>query len=478
MKNDLPSKIKQIELNYSVETIEYKGVKIWPFIRHAIFSSYSFSGESIVRNHKPRNGVMVKIGQIFQVLKTTSLSILLKKNAAVLFTDDAGSELRNIDGKLVDIFALPVSNFEKNIIPIVIKTRSASITAFPQYINSLFFSILMKLCSYIKRLDGKLITNRHVLDKIILDLQIEFDINKYILTIYSFIIVFRLYFKLIRPTRIFLVCYYDMEKMAASYVAKKMNIPVIELQHGVIHNAHIAYVTNVSIDPNPYPDYLFCFGEGFKKWVSPYICIPEHVFIIGNYYIDFIKKNKNKNKNFFLKKYSNIEPRIIITVASQVIFDVEILKFIEKIVEFCKDVYFIYIPRIKTPLFIEYSHENISIETDLDVYQCMQNSHITSTVHSTCAIESLVLGTPVILLNIQNLAKMVFLNFFSQSDAVFYADTPEEYISCLSEALIRNRSKISSDAINYYANNPKECSQKALAMIENDIKPPSPKHGT
>jgi hypothetical protein len=49
MKDDIQFKIKQIESEYPVSTIECDGIKIWPFIRWTIFVSY-LREESLVKN--------------------------------------------------------------------------------------------------------------------------------------------------------------------------------------------------------------------------------------------------------------------------------------------------------------------------------------------------------------------------------------------------------------------------------------------
>jgi hypothetical protein len=473
MKDDTKLRIKQIETEYPVGTIEYKGIKLWPFIQHEIFFTYHYhSSDASISKEKPiRESFLSKLGRGLYALRTTSLSILLKQRGTVLFTDNSHVELRYIDGKLVDVFAAPIFDYEKNIIPIVTKIRKEDVTTafFLQDINSIFFSVLVKLYSYIKKFNRESIVNRQILVRIISDLQIEFNIDKYLSNIISFLGVFRIYFRLIKPRRIFLVWYHGMDRMAASYVAKEMKIPVIELQHGIISNGHLAYITYANIEPNPYPNYLFCFGEEFKKFVSPFIYDTKNIFIIGNYYIDYIKRNKNKNKELFNKKYSHINSQVIITVASQSMFTDAELEFLEEILEYRQDIYFIYVPRETTQKLTCYLHENISIETELDIYQCMQNSHITSTIYSSCAVESLVFGTPVILINIQNWAKFTYSEFFSPSDAVFYANTPEEYISYITLAVNKDREQIASDATRYYAENPKKCTEQAFEKLSTDM---------
>jgi hypothetical protein len=473
MKDDTKLRMKQIETEYPVETIEYKGIKLWPLIQHEIFVAYHYhsSGTSISKEKSAWESFLSKLGCGLYALRTTSLSILLKKHGAILFTDNGRSELRYIDGKLTDVFATPILDYEKNIIPIVTKIRKEDATPsfFSQDIDSNFFIVLAKLYSYIKKFNRESVVNRQILVRIISDLQMEFNIDKYISSIVSFLGVFRIYFRLIKPRKIFLACRTGTEREAASYAAKEMKIPVIELQHGAISNGHLAYITYANIEPNPYPDYLFCFGEGFKKFVSPFICDAKNIFVVGNYYIDYIKRIKDKNKELFRQKYPNINSQVIITVASQCMFIDAEIEFLEKVLEFRQDIYFIYVPRETTQKLTCYLHENISIETELDVYQCMQNSHITSTVFSSCTVESLVFGTPVILMNIQNWAKFLYSEFFSPSDAVFYANTPEEYVSYIALAINKDRKQIASDATLYYAENPKKCTEQAFEKLSTDM---------
>jgi predicted glycosyltransferase len=456
-------KISDIEQKYHVDTIEYEGIKIWPFIRWDICENYCYSDMRQTMLH--RNKIMSYIKALLRMLITVSPKVLFLRRAVVLFTSDINSELRNINGKTIDIFAASVIEYEKKIIPIVTKKNPRYTTAFDNYINNYLLWVLVKLRLWTRRPSAVKINNRRVLSEIISELGIKYNINKKILQIYSLVVIFRRYFAFIKPVKLFIVCYYGLDRMAASYVAKEMDIPVIELQHSVILNNLFPYVTNIDIQKNPYPDYFFCFGEGFKKRISSYICKHENVLISGQYYIDFIKKNKNKNKKLFFEKYSHVNSRVIITVAGIDKIDFEMLYFIEQISGLCPEIYFIYIPRTVTLRHVRYSHINVSIETDLDVYQCMQNSHIMSTVYSSCAVESLALGTPVILINIHNEARFFYDDFFSSSDAVFYADTPEEYVLHIVTALNKKREQISLDAEYYYVDNPKERTGKALEII-------------
>ncbi|GHV78824.1 hypothetical protein AGMMS49944_06150 [Spirochaetia bacterium] len=299
---------------------------------------------------------------------------------------------------------------------------------------------------------------------------IEVDVDKYISDMYSSIVFYRKYFRFIKPSKIYVVCYYDRYSMAAFYAAKEMGIPVIEVQHGLINKVHFAYIANKLIEPNPYPDYLFCFSETFKNIVSSNIYKSESIFVTGRYYIDLIKMRKEKNYNLFLKKHGKFKDKIIITVADNNLVEIDnkLLDMIKTMASSRSDIMYIYKPRIMTENYLYFSHPNVTIEEDLDVYQCMQNSHITTTVASTIAMESLVFGTPVILLNINNLAKMYLSELFSPVNSVYYADTTEEYLSYIPEVLSIDRSKVAVEGTCFYADNHAERIKEAIETI-NDI---------
>jgi hypothetical protein len=468
MKLDATDKICAIESKYPVETIEYKGIKIWPFIRVAIAMKYMYSDETEYISSL-KKGVFSKIAAVFIAIVTTSFDIFFKKNAAVIFTHDSIGVIRIVDGIHIDSFSGGIANFEKSSIPIVLKQEPAQITAFSKYINNIIFLFLMKLQSYSTRVNAKQITNSKIIDEITTELGIKFNFIKNVSVIYSYIIIFRKYFNSIKPLRLYILCYYSTEGMTACYVAKQMNIPTIELQHGVISNAHYAYTASKGIYPNPYPESLFCFGEGFRKYISSYIYKPENIYITGRYYFDVIISKREEFRQLFERQYQDLNSKIIVTVAGQVQLDRECLGFIEQVTLLRHDIYFIYVPRKITPYIANYTHKNIMIEKKLDIYQCMQNSHCSSTVFSTCAIESLIFGTPVILINIDGYAKKFYSDFFSSVTSVFYADTPEEYVSYISDALNKDREQVATEGKLFYADGHIERVKKSLEEIIEQI---------
>lgn len=81
-------------------------------------------------------------------------------------------------------------------------------------------------------------------------------------------VTFPLYTKLIRrvdPEIIFVVVSYGRQMETVVEVGKALGIPVVELQHGVIHPGHLGYSYPASTTKHAFPDYLFTFGDFWTK---------------------------------------------------------------------------------------------------------------------------------------------------------------------------------------------------------------------
>lgn len=69
----------------------------------------------------------------------------------------------------------------------------------------------------------------------------------------------------LRPKVILEVVSYNRECMVVNEIAKEMNIPTIELQHGTIGEGHSAYNFPQGYDIKQFPQYIFLFSEYWKN---------------------------------------------------------------------------------------------------------------------------------------------------------------------------------------------------------------------
>ncbi len=459
MKTDVIEKIKHIETTYPVEDIEYAGIKLWPFFRNSIFTLYYYSDEKTLTDQAHTNN---KLWRFFKAFMETSLLRVLKKQRVIIFTDDM--EFKRYNGGYIDRIMQSVFSTETNLMPIILKRLSLKVPI-KDYIQSDFVAGFIVLFSKLVHFKEKEFHGEEILRNIIQELDILFNYKKNIRLIIGGLNFYRIYFYFVKPFKIYVNCYYDIMRMPAFYVAKQNHIPVIEMQHGVINGQHIAYTSFKSFDITPYPDYLLVFGDRFKLEISKNIYYKDSVFTVGSYYIDLMRQEADTNKCLFEKKYGFLKDKIIITVASQYDIDKAILTFVEQTAKLDSRLFFVFVPRFVKDYHRSYKNDRIVIETELDIYQCMQNSHVTSAVLSTCAIESLAFGTPVVLMDIDGLAQFAYGKFFEGILSVLYAPKPEGFIGKINEAVQFDRNVVREEGNLFFADNHEERLKKVLTVI-------------
>jgi hypothetical protein len=116
--------------------------------------------------------------------------------------------------------------------------------------------------------------------------------------------LYKKFFKKTTPKLIVLPVYYN--NYYAIIAAKELNIPVVELQHGIITNSHLAYnYPPLKRKSNVVPDYILTFGDYWRKKIS----LPIESKNIRSIGFKFF--------NMQYKKYSNYKRKKIITFISQ-----------------------------------------------------------------------------------------------------------------------------------------------------------------
>lgn len=104
-------------------------------------------------------------------------------------------------------------------------------------------------------------------------------------------IIYNIYYKYykkmlkkITPKAIFVVCHYSTNLWPLYPVAKEMNIPVIELEHGTVID-HISYnYMDLSEVGKQLPDYLFAYGDFWTNYINLPMCVK--VCSVGNPFLE------------------------------------------------------------------------------------------------------------------------------------------------------------------------------------------------
>lgn len=152
-----------------------------------------------------------------------------------------------------------------------------------------------------------------IINKIQNEFNILVDIKKYTELVYRLIIdykVFAPYFKKIlertQPLCIIEQCYYSFHKMVLNEAATKLNIPTIELQHGVMGRSHIAYNFKRKREISVFPKFVLTFSEYWNK-VTRFPLAEDHIIATGYPYLEEAMKLKefkaaNKLKILFISQ--------------------------------------------------------------------------------------------------------------------------------------------------------------------------------
>lgn len=215
---------------------------------------------------------------------------------------------------------------------------------------------------------------------------------------YSFIL------KQIRPKVIILANEYSVSNSIFIYWARKLGIPTVALQHGIVGRQHSAYNypagTMNAIDI--FPDYFFLWGNFHRRDVRWPIS-DERIMSIGFPY--FEKKRIENANNVITDKQST---RIKILFVSG---EVELAEVAVELSALLDDGKYELVYRLHPKEFDEWedkyhflkdSKVHVNDDYDADLYEMLLESDCIICTGSTCAIESAALGKKTIIMKVGN----------------------------------------------------------------------------
>ena len=107
----------------------------------------------------------------------------------------------------------------------------------------------------------------------------------YILDCFSYKDFFRKVFTKINPKAIFVSSYYETLIMVILKEANMLNIPTVELQHGIIGDEHVAYNSLVLSTENCYPKFMMVYGQ-FEKDIMRSFVPTDRRIVSGNQFLE------------------------------------------------------------------------------------------------------------------------------------------------------------------------------------------------
>ena len=201
--------------------------------------------------------------------------------------------------------------------------------------------------------------------------------------------------ELLNPKEILMICHYHKEGLI--YAAKKLNIKIIEYQHGLIAKSDIFYnfpkeVLDVKNDCL-FPDEIRTFGEYWKSILLKGNFISENQIKVVDYYIynrSTLSHLEFKKLNEFCKK------RKVILITTQTFLTDIYINYIDILIQILEDSYCVIIkthPQESILPYKKYKNNSVFL-TDISVDLLLKKSDFHLTIYSTTAFDAIKYGLP------------------------------------------------------------------------------------
>lgn len=463
MKNlDILKIIKNIEINFDVNSLKYDGICIWPILRSVITNNLlnnnngkakvtedSFDNDIRWINEHSKNlhNIKNELDSLKALDNYSSESTLKEKN--FLYFADSTYRSEIIEGKHFHKFADSLHYILDEDINILEYTSSEYFT--PKYYNAHYIEDIIAISKLENSLD---ILKNNLYNNANKDIEnfFEFNIflNKMNLSLYHskkaivrklnfFMILKNNYKKLLKiynPKIVFLNHFWAENEMALVLAAKELGIKSVDIQHGFTGEDHLFYKEWSKMPVNGYslfPDFFWTWNHRtenmFNLWVKR--SSVHKVLNGGNIWLSLYKEKFVKNR----EKKENSNKTILFTLQP-------IDEFLPDILELTmlKNKDFKWLIRLhpnhpsmkkhKSNILeklntLQQKSVNIEWENSSkeELYKLLELSDIHITCHSTVAFEALEFGLKTIL--IHNDAK-IRMNKEIEDKVFNYAETEEE----------------------------------------------------
>tara|TARA_Y100000768_G_scaffold386098_1_gene373706 strand:- start:9718 stop:11034 length:1317 start_codon:yes stop_codon:yes gene_type:complete len=386
---NLNSIIREIEYQYDVEKIVSNNIPIWQFLRNII---------------SDQPGDVKKINnlkKVYYLIKNKNWGNyrVSKKYKYVLFTDLREEVLENnqrFDKTSQNLIDLIVDD------SIVVVNPSGKIH--PHTSNYKYNHMSTSFFHYIRWKRGLVgstkIENKNDLHLILKKYHIDIDVNYYNRLFFTYVDIFSNWLKDVSPKAVFINCYYSLFHQALIFACKQKKITCIEIQHGLISNFHIQYSPKKFIGNHTMPNFLLSYNDYVKTLTNKNYIKPENIVPVGHYYLEKKIKDKCKNHSLTSDKYKKI-----IVVSTQNSLQKELIQKIEDVAKIKGNVLFIIKTRDNRQVTSIYKNIKTSSQ---NIYSLIKKADMHISCYSTVALEASMMGTPTILININNMAKLYF----------------------------------------------------------------------
>ena len=205
---------------------------------------------------------------------------------------------------------------------------------------------------------------------------------------------------------------------------KERGIRVVEMQHGLIGEGHYAYYYEKEFDSNQFPDDVIVFGNNDKLFFEEQTKFPlKRVVSSGRYIIDYYQEKAIENTP---------EIRSICVSLQDGTLSEELLSFILKCDELLPEKLNWVIQTRRTPK--EVYEEQFDFPANMQfgtssVYEAIATTDAHLTIYSTTAVESLSIGKPTVLFDLEGKATEFLGKLIGDNPYVQLVHSPAEFAS-------------------------------------------------
>lgn len=474
--------IETIERKYQTDAIRLPdGTRLWNLLRIFIYSNFQKLEDSARQKKLSKDSIK----SLVSLFKESFAPLRLPTNITVCgFSSSESRKLYNntyydiyldplyeILGDNLAVFEWPETTGYRRKYDYPVFSRHYVPLHFPLW-SKTFWDLLFH------RFTGRMnytIESEEILKEIIQYISTASSVDKISLTkdIFDFISVFvnikdflSDILKKIKPRAVLIRCGYGRFPMALSQACRELNIPPIELQHGLITAYLPAYRrATPTTNKDCLPDYLLAQGEIFAEMVqNGNLFDKDKVISTGFPYLQQAL-NERKITSDRRQSWSPFPHNILFT--SQWIVAAEIQDFVIKVAslleQYHMEVGILFKPhpfdRNDYSGLKKYKHI-ILLDKYEDIYKFFMSVDIHATVYSTSGLEAMAFFTPNIFVDIFNMVQGVATPYIVASPTQFIDSVQtilSHYQDCVSET------KATADL--FFTPSPKDHFKKFFADI-------------
>ncbi len=407
--SDLIKKFNSIEIDYIGELVN--GIPVWPLVREDIYQEINEKKTGISKpNISDKNhSIVSKLKSLLRVCKNTLQFILYKKKQSdYLILNHPRKKL--IDGKYQDIYTDPIIDELKGsylCLEPLFQMRHLTPSYRENVLYADIFDYWPRLISLLvpykfnkeqrevwKNLEVRIETEFGIKVEIVKKLEIE--IRRVLISL-PWLVKF---LKVVKPSIIIEIVGYSRLSKHINIAAHSLNIPTIELQHGIISEGHVAYnFPQKSKNIPSFPSYLGIWTDFYKGRMNIPISDSNVVKTGFKYFENELKRvsklNNNNGSVLFISQGSIGKYLIPIVIEyvqltkAQVIYKLHPSEIQDANVRYKK--------------LYELEAANLIIDDNIesDLYRGMMEADVVVGVYSTALLESASLGKTTVVLKIE-----------------------------------------------------------------------------